>query len=472
MARFRKIAGRLQRILAVFLILGQLWPSSTLAMTIGEEREIGEKLLYVVRREFQVFDDPDIATYINDLGQRVLAAIGPQHFNYHFFIVASNQFNAFAAPSGLIFFYSGLIETMDKEDELVSVLAHEIGHVVSRHIARRMEKEKTINVATMAMAVASLALGNPALSQGLLTGSLAAGQSLSLKYSRIDEEEADRLAYDWMKEMGRDTEAMVEMLGTMRKITRYRSGQIPQYLLTHPNPEARLDYVQSLLAIEGNGKELEKVTNNFAFLRMKYRVMMETKEPDIMRAQLTNLLVTDKDPEQVTMAHYGLALLNDRELVHEKALSHLAKVQEAYPNESILLVDEAIIRINMGELERAQILLENAKRQKPTDLYATFHLARLYQKKGRLEDADKLYREISGQMPEYSQLYYELGQLEAKRDNPGMSHFYLGKYYLYEGKIKLAKQYLTRSGKDTSIAEKYRQEADGIIKRLEELEKS
>jgi predicted Zn-dependent protease len=103
------------------------------AFSIGEERELGEKLLYSVRSAFDIIEDPDISQYINKIGQDVLEVTGVQYFDYHFFVINNREFNAFAAPSGLLFFHSGLISAMNSEDELVSVIAHEIGHIVILH---------------------------------------------------------------------------------------------------------------------------------------------------------------------------------------------------------------------------------------------------------------------------------------------------------------------------------------------------
>ena len=90
---------------------------------------------------------------------------------------------------------------MNSEDELISVMAHEVGHVVRRHLASRMKKGKVINFASMGAALAAIALGGGAAAQGLLAGSLAAGQSAQLHFSRQDEIEADLLAYQWMQDM-------------------------------------------------------------------------------------------------------------------------------------------------------------------------------------------------------------------------------------------------------------------------------
>ena len=93
---------------------------------MGDEKKIGEQLLTLIRREFKLIDEPDIIQYINELGRSTLEVAGPQFFDYHFFVINNKELNAFAAPSGLIFFHTGLIESLDSEGELVGVVAHEI----------------------------------------------------------------------------------------------------------------------------------------------------------------------------------------------------------------------------------------------------------------------------------------------------------------------------------------------------------
>ena len=91
-------------------------------------------------------------------------------------------------------------------------------------------------------------------------------------------------------------------------------------------------------------------------------------------------------------------------------------------------------------------------------------------KKGDIIEAQRLYNEIARAMPEYSRLYYELGRLKASLGENGISNFYLAKYYLYEGRIKYAKQYLRRSTKDETVPAAMQQEAETILERLTTLE--
>jgi len=448
-------------------------PVQAVGFSIGEERKIGDYLLYSMRKQLALLDDPDISQYINTLGKKVLETIGPQNFDYRFFVIKSDQFNAFAAPAGLVFFYSGLIETMKTEDQLLSVLAHEIGHVASRHIAQRLEKGTAISALSLLLGVAGLALGVPGLSQGLLTGSLAAGQSINLQYSRENEEQADRLSFGWMQQMQRNPEAMEDMLRNMRRITRYRvGGEVPQYLLTHPNPEARLGYVQSLLELDKQkpAKTYVKV-DNFDFFRFKYRVLVQAIDADKLRTLCVNTLTSATESEQRTMARFGLALLEAEDHNYDHALKHLAMVREQYPRQDILEIDRAVILMQSGRFDEAGPVLEQAVKRDPTDMYGVYQLARMEMMRGNNQRAEQLLQRVAIVMPEYPQLYFDLGQIESNRGRAGVSSFYLAKYHLYRGKIKIAKQYLTRAAKDTTVPEKLRAEAKAIVEKLKELEK-
>ncbi|RUM47292.1 MAG: hypothetical protein DSY80_01065 [Desulfocapsa sp.] len=458
----------------IFSLLQASCVSKTYAFTVGEEREVGEQLLYQIRLAFPLIDDPDITQYINDLGASVLEVAGFQYFDYHFNIIESTQFNAFAAPSGLVFFYTGLIEQMHHEDELVSVLAHEIGHVVSRHIAKGMDKSMKVSVATSLLALASIALGAGALSQALLTGSLAAGQAANLHFSRQAEEEADLLAYGWMKDMHRNPKGQEAMLRTMRRISRYSMGNnVPQYLLTHPDPAHRLDYVQSLEAYEEDQLQDLEETDDFAFLRMQYRMLSLVKDGK----QLRNLLLSKLSDKNIkksehVMLQYGLSQLDRIENNLSSSRKLLEKVVLYYPDRSILLVDQGIIEMQDGKKDKALALIRRAYERNPQDHWAVFQLARVWLALGNLKNAEKYFSELQKATPAYSKLYYELGKLKAQQDKAAESSYFLGKYYLYEGKLKFAKENLGKAKRQAaSLTEEQKDDIDRMIDLIVRLKK-
>jgi len=442
------------------------------SFNIGEEREIGEKLLYSIRSSFQLIDDPDITEYITSIGQSVLDVAGIQYFDYHFFVIDSKEFNAFAAPSGLIFFYSGLIESMNSEDELVSVIAHEIGHIVKRHLASRLEKSKYSSMTTLGLAIAAIAFGGAA-APALLTGALATGQSITLHFSRQNEEEADFLAYAWMKKLHRDTDGQARMLKSMRRIARYRSDVLPQYLLTHPNPEARLDTIESLIEVDKTTYSPDPTgIDDFDFLRFKYRVLAQSNTSISFRARMASILANDKSSElQKDMANFGMAQIARTENNFDYSRSLLDQLIEKYPQKLNLIVDKGVLEFEDGQYELSERLLRRAIDRNRNDIYAMYTLGLLLQRTDRLEGAIQQFKIIERELPQYAPVYFALGQIYSNQSKGGLAHLYLGKYNLYEGKLDLARRNFIFSIRDKSLTEKEREDAEDLLEVIEKLKK-
>ena len=440
------------------------------ALTINEERELGEKLLSIVRAEFHLLDDPDITQYISRLGDELLKEIGSSYFDYHFFIVKDKEINAFAAPSGLIFFNAGLIEAMDDENELASVMAHEAGHIVSRHYANRLKKSGKTSIATAALILAGIAMGAGAVSEALITGAMATNASMNLKFSREDEEEADRLAYKWMKEEGRDPAAMVDMLRILRRINLYRSANLPPYLLTHPEPETRMGYVQDLL-LYGNKKEYRTI-DEFAFKRFKYRILTQTKDPQTLIATYRkNIAGLEKGQPDTGMEYYGLALALAATADYGAAEKALNKVIEQYPDKAILKTDLGVIFFESGRYDEALRIFNQALAMDHECTYTKYYLARTLEETGSLDQAIRFYDELLAVQPDYANLYYRLGKISAAKGEKGVGYYYLGVYYWYEGDTKSAKWNLNEALQDLSGDDPFNAKTKSMLAKIERLEK-
>lgn len=416
---------------------------SSQAFTIGEEREVGEKLLSIVQKEFNILDDPDINEYITNLGQKTLHLAGSQFFDYHFFIIDNKEFNAFAAPSGLIFIHSGLIEICDSEGELLSVLAHEIGHAASRHIADRISKSSKVNIGTTALLLAGILIGQGALSEALITGSMATGIAANLKFSRQDEEEADRLAYKWMKAQDMDPQEMVQMLDKMRRVSRYRRGKVPTYLLTHPEPENRRGYIEDRIIMDSDHKY--PIHDNFYFKRIKYRVQSITKNTATLLPILEKKISEAKTTSQDIMVYYGLsqAYLKNKEYL--KAEKALIKVITHYPDRHILQTDLGKIYLDAGKKEKALKIFTDTDKAYPTDIYNRYYLAKTLHQKGELSRAASIYQELTSSMPTNSRIYYDIGQIKASLGNKASGHYYMGLYHFYKGTTPSARYHLQQA---------------------------
>ncbi len=183
---------------------------------------------------------------VDEIGRRLVSrsAAHQTDYPYEFHLLADEQtINAFALPGGQVFMTAGLYKHLTTDGQIAGVLGHEIGHVVARHGAEHMAKAQLTQGLTGA---AVLATYDPDRPSSMRTAAVAAmiGQLVSLRYSRSDESEADRLGVRFTAEAGYDPRAMLRVMEILEEAGRGRS-QPPEFFSTHPNPERRIERIQA-----------------------------------------------------------------------------------------------------------------------------------------------------------------------------------------------------------------------------------
>ena len=161
-------------------------------------------------------------------------------------VFADNSPNAFALPGGKVGVYTGIFNVARNQDQLAGVIAHEIGHVVSRHhderITRQMGAQGALQIAGAILGSRyGQGVGNAAM-QG---GSILAQTGFLLPGSRAQESEADVVGQQLMAKAGFDPRAAVNLWENMIAASR---GRPPQWLSTHPDPQSRLGELRSRAA--------------------------------------------------------------------------------------------------------------------------------------------------------------------------------------------------------------------------------
>lgn len=467
---FSRIQVIIVRCLLSVIIIQLATTPPAAAFSIAEEKEVGEKLISIIRESFDILDEPDLGAYLTDIGTKSLEHAETKFFDYHFFIINNKEFNAFAAPSGLIFVHSGLIEICASENELVSVIAHEIGHAASRHIADRINKSTKVNIGTAALMIAGLALGQGALSEALVTGSMAAGATMNLQFSRQDEEEADRIGYKIMVAQDRDPAEMVSMLQKMRRVSRYRRGRLPAYLLTHPEPEMRLGYIEDRLVLD-LGRTFKK-QDEFYFLRMKYRVDALTKESSVLLPVLERKIKESAPTsDDYFMAQYGLSQIYLASRQFESAEAALSKVLLRFPDKPVLRTDLGRIYFEAGKFDLALKTFQGNALEDIYKPYNDYQMARTHVQTGAPAAAAEIYEDLIKKLPTFSRLYYEMGQIKAAQGYEGAGHYNLGLYYWYEGQTDNAKLQLRQALKTIEANDPLRAKILDMLEKIIRLEK-
>jgi predicted Zn-dependent protease len=176
--------------------------SADTLMSSAEERQLGKAFMRSVRKALPVLDDALLTDYLEDLGNRLVAASGSGSGPFTFFFIDQPMVNAFAGPDGQIGVFAGLVTTSETESELAAVIAHEIAHVSQRHLMRAFEDQRQIAGPATLLLIAAAILGAQ-VDANMGATAIAGIQGLALQrqfnFTRHYEEVADRFGIDQKK---------------------------------------------------------------------------------------------------------------------------------------------------------------------------------------------------------------------------------------------------------------------------------
>jgi predicted Zn-dependent protease len=421
-------------------------------MSIEEEQEMRDKLLRMVESRVPLIKDPEIVGYVSNVGQKVLDQVNGKFFDYEFFVIQDEGLNAFAMPGGLVFVHTGLLEVIDTENELLCVLAHEIGHVQGRHIARRMERMQRINIATAAIAIAGLFLGQGQVgsaifaTSGALNASIALkysrtlNASIALKYSRTDEEEADRRACQWICRAGYDPRGLLTVLKNMQKYRWLGTSAIPSYLSTHPGASERTTYLEDLWDRE---RCVQKFPEDiFRLRKIQVKTSVLSHDPVVMiRHYKRELRAT---PDDIFLL-YGLAqsLLAARE--YDNALKAFDNLVSSAPGRPEFKVDQGRACFAAGKYKTAISIIGPYSKRHPGDSTARFFLARAYLEQGKPAEALPILKTLKQSWPDPASIYLQLGRCFAALEKQGEAHHYFYRHYKAIGNQQSARYHKNKA---------------------------
>lgn len=181
---------------------------------------------------------------IRRVGDRVVQAAGLSDRRWDYALFVSESPNAFVLPSGKIGVTTGLLALVRNDDQLATVLGHEIGHVTARHAA---ERYSTTAIASTVIRAGQGLAGDQARAAGAI-GGLGAQLGVLLPFSRNHELEADRIGVDYLQRAGyRPSEAVA----LWRLMAAQRQGSTPEFASTHPSDASRIAALEQYIASRG-----------------------------------------------------------------------------------------------------------------------------------------------------------------------------------------------------------------------------
>lgn len=239
------------------------------AITTEQEVQLGRQYAAEINRQLPIVQNPQIHSYLNQLGESIAQRVDLRGIDYTFYVVNAEGVNAFAVPGGYIYINRGLIERADNMSELAGVLAHEIAHVVERHSVEQLQKAQNANL--LANVVYGVLLQRPP-SGVEQVGVQVAGGAIFAGYSRDAEREADIQGVGYLVQSGISPHGMPAFFRKLIEERQRSPSAVEQWFSTHPLTEERIELVERTIAALPAGSTANLRTDAQAYQQFRSRV--------------------------------------------------------------------------------------------------------------------------------------------------------------------------------------------------------
>lgn len=418
--------------------LPNLGNSDISLVSIAEEERLGQDWLRSFYGRTPLMRDYLMQSYIESLVYRLVPYSDAPYDEIQVVVINSPALNAFAVPGGIVGVNKGIFLYADNEDQLASILAHELAHLSQRHFARSVANQQNSSITTMAGLLASVVLAATVGSDAgiaMAAATQGAAANSQLRYSRQNEQEADRIGQGTLYRAGLDPAATSEMFEHMYDMTRLLGSRVPEYLLTHPLPESRLNDTASRAA--QYPERFYPVNLTYQLLRARLQVQQAQRPED---ALLTFSARLEIEPNNIS-AGYGYSLALRRAGRLEEAYDRISNLRRREPNQTPLLFSRTEILIDQNRYADAVTLLQDTLRSRPNDHALTMQLAFALNRANRHEEAARLLSIHSKARPGDPVIWYDLAETRGLAGDILGVHLARAEYFLIVGQFTRAIQH-------------------------------
>jgi predicted Zn-dependent protease len=406
----------------------------------SDEFQIGLMAMHQLRSQGLVLDDPELTDYIQQLGSRLASQARDDDQNFQYFVLRSNEVNAFATFGGFICVNSALILLTESESDLAGVLAHETAHVRQRHIARSIVAQSHASLASTAAMLAAVLLGAAGGGQAM-EGAIAMTQATALQesmnFTRAEEAEADRIGIGLLAGAGFNAQAMANFFESMGRMHGLEDTPGPLDMLrNHPVTRDRIAEARTRAAQYAKSPVNESIL--YAWMRERLRVLVAPTDKD-----MTVYYAQKRERRPLTDAErYGEALAQTRTGKPEAAVATLRELVAKYPQITALYA--ALGQALQADRQSDEALAVQARAMAlfPRNVPLSVRYAETLMQTGHARQAHLLLLDVfNNTQPTPEQIRLTALAASAAGDT-GDASYYMAEYHLSEGDLPLANQQL------------------------------
>ncbi|VXC83377.1 M48 family metalloprotease [Pseudomonas sp. 9Ag] len=393
--------------------LPSLGDSSSGIVSPEQEHQLGRAWLSLLRGQVPQLSDPLLKDYLERSVYRLAETSQLQDRRLEFVLLDSPQLNAFAAPGGIIGVNGGLFLHAQTEAEYASVLAHELAHLSQRHFARGLEAQKRMQLPLMAAmlagVVAAAAGAGDAGIAAIISTQAAAIQS-QRRFSRQNEQEADRIGIINLERAGYAPRAMPEMFGRLMRQYRY-DQKPPEFLLTHPVTESRIaDTKNRAEQYPDTGVE---DSLRYQLLRARMDLKFEST-PGVSAKRFRAMLADDPN---LDAARYGLALAQMKSGQLKEAEANLEPLLAKEPEDTTYNLAQIELDITANRLAAARKRMQTLLGLYPGNYPVRQANIDLLIKETKLQDAEQQLNALVEARPQDPDIWYQVAEIRGLTGN-------------------------------------------------------
>ena len=423
------------------LKLPNLGESSTSMFSAEFEYQLGRTWLRIFRSQVPTVDDPLLHDYLEHLIYLLVSHSKLEDRRVEIVIVDSPEINAFAVPGGVIGINNGLLLYAQTEDELVTVLSHEIAHLSQRHFSRGVEfqqKNQPLTLAAMLASFVLLATAGADAGMAALSATQAAAQSSALRYSRTNEQEADRVGMQTLVDAGFDPHAAPTMFERMMQASRYSStDRIPEFLRTHPLSESRIADTRN--RARQYPEQEPTVSLDYQLMRARVANELATSPEEAVQKFRSELAGTPRSAEAAT---YGLVLALTAAGKTDQAGLELDGIWSQSPDRIEYVIADAEIDMARDQPDKAVTKLAARLKLNPGNHALTMTYANALMMDGKPHIAEEVLVAQSKLNPNDPGLWYLLAEVQGLAGNIVALHQSRAEYFILNGNLDQAEKQL------------------------------
>ncbi|WP_372941202.1 M48 family metallopeptidase [Shewanella sp.] len=214
----------------------------TLLFSDAQMQQMGAQSFETMKQSEKISQNKAQTDYVNCIAKRIVAVLPDQSLQWDVVLFESDQVNAFALPGGHIGVYTGLLKVATDQDQLATVMGHEVAHVLAQHGNEQVSRAQLTG---LGLQVADAAIGASGVAnKDLYMAALGLGANVGiiLPFGRSQESEADIVGLELMAKAGFNPEKSITLWQNMAKAG---GAQGPELLSTHPSHSHRIEDLQT-----------------------------------------------------------------------------------------------------------------------------------------------------------------------------------------------------------------------------------